>query len=217
MGQRPKREVVLFLVEGKSDRLALSQSIEALYDEIDEKMEVFFPIIREEKWERGGDITSRFGVNPGNIEDKIYELFLRDFFDEEKIMPKDVAQIVQIVDTDGVYIPDDRVLLVQSVPTGPEASTYYGSDQILTLNDSRIRTRNAQKRQILDTLSKKRSIKVKQKTVPYEIYYFSCNPPRSAAGPRTSPTAISATRMDSCAACPSSRSRARITTAPGHT
>ena len=35
MGKRPKRKIVLFLVEGKSDREALQLAIPELYDEID--------------------------------------------------------------------------------------------------------------------------------------------------------------------------------------
>lgn len=42
MGKRPKRQIVLFLVEGKSDRKALQLAIPELYDRIDENIEVFF-------------------------------------------------------------------------------------------------------------------------------------------------------------------------------
>ena len=40
MGKRPKRKIVLFLVEGKSDREALKLDIPALYDQIGEDMGV---------------------------------------------------------------------------------------------------------------------------------------------------------------------------------
>ena len=68
MGKRPKRKVILFLVEGKSDREALQLAVPELYDEIDENFEVFFPTIREDEEEVGGDITSKIGVHPRNIE-----------------------------------------------------------------------------------------------------------------------------------------------------
>ena len=51
----------------------------------------------EDEEEKGGDITSKIQVWPRNIEEKIYELFLKNFFDEQKIMPKDITEIVQIV------------------------------------------------------------------------------------------------------------------------
>lgn len=113
MGKRPKRKIVLFLVEGKSDREALKLAIPELYDQIDEDIEVYFPVIRREDEEKGGDITTSlytdkqgktYWVHPNNIEDAIYTLFLEDFFDREKILPKDITEIIQIVDTDGAYI-----------------------------------------------------------------------------------------------------------------
>ena len=58
MGKRPKRKIVLFLVEGKSDREALKLAIPELYDQIDEDIEVYFPVIRREDEEKGGDITT---------------------------------------------------------------------------------------------------------------------------------------------------------------
>lgn len=41
MGKRPKRKIVLFLVEGKSDREALKLAISELYEQIDDDIEVF--------------------------------------------------------------------------------------------------------------------------------------------------------------------------------
>ena len=47
MGKRPKRKIVLFLVEGKSDQEALQLAIPELYDEIDEDIVFYFHIIRK--------------------------------------------------------------------------------------------------------------------------------------------------------------------------
>ena len=47
----------------------------------------------EDEEEKGGDITSKIQVWPRNIEEKIYELFLKNFFDEQKIMPKDITEV----------------------------------------------------------------------------------------------------------------------------
>ena len=182
MGKRPKRKIVLFLVEGKSDREALQLAIPELYDEIDENIEVYFPIIRKEEEEKGGDITStnyvnkqgkRYWVHPSNIEEAIYELFLDDFFDKEKIFPKDISEIIQIVDTDGAYIPDECVVLDSSL--SEEDSPFYKDDKIACLDVDKIIKRNEQKSENLDYLSSCKTIKVKQKTVPYSVYYVSCN------------------------------------------
>ena len=177
MGKRPKRKIVLFLVEGKSDREALQITIPELYDQIDENIEVFFPIMRDvqnnAEDEAGGDITSRFGVHPRTIESDIYDLFLKNFFDEQKILPKDVSEIIQIVDTDGVYVPDDAVSEGKN-PNGTD-KTYYGTNSIICSNTRNIIKRNEYKRENLDYLSSLNTLKVRQKSPRYSVYYFSCN------------------------------------------
>lgn len=182
MGKRPKRKIVLFLVEGKSDREALKLAIPELYDQIDEDIEVYFPVIRREDEEKGGDITTsrytdkqgkNYWVHPNNIEDAIYTLFLDDFFDREKILPKDITEIIQIVDTDGAYISDECI--VEDSSLQEEESPFYKDDEIACLDVEKIKLRNQQKSENLTYLSKCSTIKVKQKTVPYSVYYFSSN------------------------------------------
>lgn len=173
MGKRPKRKIVLFLVEGRSDRNALQNAVSEFYDRIDENIEVFFPVIRDADVDVGGDITSRIGVHPRNIEGKIYEMFLDDFFDENKILPKDIAEIVQIVDTDGVYISDEAVH--EGTPPDHNGNVYYGENGLVCANRERIIKRNECKRENLDYLSSLIKIKVRQKSVPYSVYFFSCN------------------------------------------
>ncbi len=173
MPKRPKRKIILFLVEGKSDRETLRFAISEIYDRIDDDIEVFFPIIRENEEEKGGDITSRIGVHPRNIEENIYKLFLRNFFDEEKILPKDIYEVIQIVDTDGAYIPDELVCLGEN-PNG-SGKPYYGDSIIACSNISHIIKRNECKRENLDYLSTLSKLKVKQKSPKYSVYYFSCN------------------------------------------
>lgn len=173
MGKRPKKQIVLFLVEGKSDREALHLAIPELYDQIDGNIEVFFPTMVEGEEERGGDITSKYKVWPRNIEEKIYEFFLKDFFDEQKIMPKDITEIVQIVDMDGVYVPDSAVCAGENPAGG--SGPYYTENAIITQQVENIVRRNAHKRENLDYLSSRQTIKVRQKTVKYSVYYFSSN------------------------------------------
>ena len=183
MGKRPRRKIVLFLVEGKSDREALQLAIPELYDQIDENIEVFFPVIRDEdSSEKGGDITSAtytdqkgktHWVHPYNIEEAIYMSFLADFFDENKILPKDISEVVQIVDTDGAYISDEYILKDESL--SKDQSPQYEDNAIVCVDVEKIARRNKQKSENLDYLSGCKNIKIKQKAVPYSIYYFSCN------------------------------------------
>ena len=180
--KRPKRKIVLFLVEGKSEQKALKISISELYDQIDENIEVFFPVIREEKEDKGGDITATFyfdklerkhWIRPSNIENAICSMFLEDFFDKEKIYPKDVAEIIQIVDTDGAFITDDHVKFDPDLDVNK--SIFYHENEIACKDVEKIKRRNAQKSENLNYLSRCETIKIKQKTIPYSIYYFSCN------------------------------------------
>ena len=182
MGKRPKRKIVLFLVEGKSDREALQIAISELYERIDDNIEAFFPIIREDEEERGGDITTSLytdkrnktrWVSPKNIEEAIYLLFLEDFFDEMKIMPKDISEIIQVVDLDGAYIPDDCILFDPDLTE--EESPLYTDTSINCVDVEKIVRRNKQKRENLNDLSSRKTIKVKAQTKPYSVYYFSSN------------------------------------------
>lgn len=173
MGKRPKRKIVLFLVEGKSDRTALSLAVPELFDRIDDSFEVFFPSIREHNVEVGGDITSKRGVEPENIQGLISQLFLEDFFDEEKIYPKDIYEIIQLVDMDGAYA-DDSFIEEGSNPTGEERA-FYERRRILCTNTSSMKEAHNRKRRNLDALTSMHSIKIDSKSVPYSIYYFSCN------------------------------------------
>lgn len=182
MGKRPKRKIVLFLVEGKSDREALQIAISELYELIDDSIEVFFPIIRNADTEVGGDITSsrftnklgkKLWVKTHNIDDAIYALFLEDFFDQEKILPKDISEVIQIVDTDGTFVAEE--MIVMDPDLGKENSPFYTENEILCVAPEIIRRRNQQKSQNLEELSNRDTLRIKQRTVPYSIYYFSCN------------------------------------------
>ena len=170
--KRSKRKVVLFLVEGKSEINLLSQNISMLYDIVDPEIEVFFPTIIE-KNQNGGDITSKYGIHPGVIEKCIYKLFMKSFFDKEKLYPKDIIEIIHIVDTDGVYIPDENIKYKANSDISNKI--YYGENEILTANIESTLERNQRKRQNLDYLSSLSQIKVVSKTIKYSIFFFSTN------------------------------------------
>ena len=168
MGKRPKRKVILVLVEGNTDRRTLEDTITSLYESIDSEIEVFFPVIREEEKDVGGDITTTKKVWPRNIESAIYDRFLYDFFDEMKLLPKDITEIIHIVDMDGAYIDDEFI-------AEGECRIRYTDGGIVTDNRARIIKRNEQKRENVDYLCSLEKITVRQKRVKYSVYYFSSN------------------------------------------
>ena len=171
--QRPKRKVVLFLVEGQSEINVLKPTISALYDSIDPEIEVFFPTIVEDGCDTRGDITSKYGISPEVIEGCIYKLFLKTFFDVEKLYPKDITEIIQIVDLDGAHISDEQIKYGDN-PKG-EDKPYYGDNFILTTDVESIAQRNRRKRANLDYLSSISEIQTKSKRPKYSVFFFSSN------------------------------------------
>ena len=172
-GKRPKRKVVLFLVEGQSEINALKPVISALYDSIDPEIEVFFPTIVEDGGDKRGDITSKNGISPRVIEGCIYKLFFANFFDVEKLFPKDVTEVIQLVDLDGAYIPDEQVVYGEN-PNGVD-KPYYGDNQILTTDVDNMLLRNTRKRENLDYLSSLSELSIKSKRPKYSVFFFSSN------------------------------------------
>lgn len=173
MGKRPKKKIVLFLVEGKSEQNALQVIIPKLYAQVDESIEVLSAMEEREDGDNpGGDITSMFGVTPENIERKIDELFFHPFFLETGLYPKDISEVIHLVDTDGAYIDDSHIRQDESLP---EHKIVYKDDGIYTLNADSIVKRNIRKRANLNHLILLESIKARSKTIPYSVYYFSSN------------------------------------------
>lgn len=172
-GQRQKRKVVLILVEGQSEINTLKPVLSALYDNIDEDIELFFPTIVEDEDNIRGDITSKMGIHPGVIEGCIYKLFLKNFFEVEKLYPKDISEIIQIVDMDGAYIPNSQVIFGEN-PLG-ENKPYYGEATIITTNVDGIIQRNKRKRDNIDYLTSISEISVKSKRPRYSVFFFSSN------------------------------------------
>ena len=78
---RPKRKYILFLVEGYTDINTLSAGILNLYEKYSDQKEyeIKFCTLDEDD-EGGGDITSKYGIEPDNIEKMISKLlFTRSF------------------------------------------------------------------------------------------------------------------------------------------
>jgi len=171
MGKRPKKKVILVLVEGKSDINALSYALPKFFADVNPEYEVYFPIISDVNQE-GGDITAKYGVNPRTIEMCINKLFLHDFLKNEGLYPKDITEIIQIVDTDGAFISSDRIISPEETASD---NIRYEDDAIRTKKRELIIERNERKVENLNYLTELNSIKADSKTVKYSVYYFSCN------------------------------------------
>lgn len=149
-----RRKVVLVIVEGPSDDAALGVMLNQVYD----KDFVYVHIMH-------GDITTRKGVTSQNIISKIGN-DVRAYAKSHHYTAKDFKEIIHIVDTDGAYIPDDKIMEEQECNR-----VLYESDGIHTSNRQAIMIRNQQKRENLYRLRGTGQIW----NIPYSVYYTSCN------------------------------------------
>ena len=209
MPKRNKKEkqapnIVIFLVEGESDKIALEVPLSNLIFDHFPEYEVRFllqerqvsntgdevedvdsdddeddeELLDEVEYAYGGDITTSSFVTPSNIETKITNRFIMPATKKDGIYPKKIAKIIHIVDLDGAYIPDENVVPYSDEHQGNEKPYYDGEGgRIETADVSAIIDRNDRKRKNLEHLLTlpEQKIKVRTKSIPYEIYFFSSN------------------------------------------
>lgn len=164
-------------MEGVSDIRTLESPIGAFLDSIgiEGLIVKFAKLSKNSDGEEisGGDPTSDIDIYPGNIEQSISDRIDRVTEEGIYIYPQEVVKIIQIVDTDGAYIDNQRI--VERDTTSKKENRSYFEDRIET-NDKFATERNLQrKRENLDFLSSKRTFKLKSRTVEYSIYFFSSN------------------------------------------
>lgn len=150
----PKKKVVFVLVEGPSDETALAPFFKTLYD----PNEVYVYV-------EGGDITSQTDVTSGNIINKV-AFRVKDYAKKHKIHNTDFERIIHIVDTDGTFIPGDKVEFDSCCQ-----KTHYELEFIKTANVNRILLRNRNKKNNVSKLGSVNHIW----EIPYKVYYMSCN------------------------------------------
>lgn len=176
--KKPKKEprLILVLVEGASEVNALSGVLEDLYKQIDPQYKVELITLADPDQECG-DITSKYGVHPGNIEKMIWKLFLQPYQIRKQgiMLKKDVKEIVQLVDLDGAFVPEETILYREHEGQVGKDKVVYTEEAIYTSHVDEIRERNERKRANLQHLIGQDTIKVDSRTVPYHIYYFASN------------------------------------------
>ncbi len=192
---------VVFLVEGKSDRKALELPLsEMIYekhpdyqvrfllqqreyhpdedDEDDDEDEDEENAFIEEKYIESGDITTCFLKYQEEIVRKIELRFIKPATRAEGIYPKRIAKIIHLVDLDGAYISDEKVLPFSTDHRNLEKPYYNEHRGVIEARDvSFIRGRNERKRNSIDYLLSlsPQGIKIGSRRIPYEIYFFSSN------------------------------------------
>lgn len=165
---RPRRKVILFIVEGESDYDALYTPIAKLLEDIDE--ELLFDILTAD-----GDVTSDFGKDPNNMNYLLNRYYFKPFFKEKAqyFYPRDVVRVIHLIDTDGCFLPDSHMKLWEREETVD--FPYYEPPYIFHEQPENMVKRNDHKTTNIRYFKSMETIQVISKTVPYEIYYFSCN------------------------------------------
>lgn len=150
-----RRKVVLVIVEGPSDEMAIGIPLKQFFDESRFMVHVVH-----------GDITSQFGVNAGNIKVKL-NAQVKEFEQKNHLkLKEDFAQIIHIVDMDGAFLDENHVIEDSNCDT-----VKYTESGIYTNCREKILSRNERKKQNLSQLRYCKEIR----RIPYSIYYMSCN------------------------------------------
>lgn len=166
--KRPKKKVVLFVVEGQSDMLALERPIETLLDNNAHGIKATFLPVK-------GDVTSDRRNTPSNIEEKINHFYFEPFFSANDFCyPKDVIEVVHIVDLDGTFIPEEYCRSFDDEHFAEEGFV-YGPPFVYGETAEAVKDRNKQKAENITHLLTLSTIKVVSKTCPYSVYFFSSN------------------------------------------
>lgn len=152
----PRKKIILFIVEGITEKIALGLVLSKLLTTSDVQFQV-----------TNGDLTTRNNVSQSTIKNALGEVIKK--FINPVYQSSDILEIVHLIDTDGVFV-DDSAVRQHSATSG--RGTIYAENCIYTDNTANICARNAQKRAILNLLINTSSA---YKGIPYKVYFFSCN------------------------------------------
>ena len=147
------KKIALFLVEGSTDSTALGLVISRLLKDTDVRFHVL-----------NGDICYRFRIAEDNAAKSVMRA-VNGFLQRYRLKKSDLFCIVHIIDTDGAFIPTERVI------RGGTENAHYKDTFIETLSVDSIRSRNELKTAAAQALCKLSDVE----NVPYAFYYFSRN------------------------------------------
>lgn len=147
------KKIVLFLVEGSTDSTALGLVISRLLKNADVRFYVL-----------NGDICYRYHITEDNAARSVMRA-VNGFLQRYRLKKTDLLCVVHIIDTDGAFIPAERVIY------GGTENAHYKDTFIETLSVDSIRSRNEQKTLAAHALCKLSEVD----KIPYAFYYFSRN------------------------------------------
>lgn len=151
---KKERKVVLFIVEGSTDRDSLLGVLQKVFESSSIKFLVM-----------SGDFTVNYGNDPSNIRKNLVD-FVKSEMRKYGLSQKDMIRLIHLVDTDGAFIPDENIL-----PLIEGERICYEAECIKHPSPEKIVARNLQKRGNLGILTSTSSLW----KIPYSCFYFSRN------------------------------------------
>ncbi len=150
-----RKKVVLFIVEGISDR----ESLELILTELEEgDNEIIFQVV-------SGDITSNRNVDRNNIQSRLTKII--EDGGKRKFKASDYREVVHLVDMDAAFISEDNIY-----KNSYGTRFIYNEDGIYAKRREDVIERNNKKKEILNILIDTEKV---YKSVPYRVFYFACN------------------------------------------
>lgn len=150
-----RKKIVLFILEGTSDEIALEGSLRNIY----KPNEIKFCIVKT-------DITTKNKVTKNNIKNKLIGI-IKTELGRSPYKISDILKVIHLTDMDGAYIDEDSIIEDRSCNR-----FIYSETNIRAKSKVNVIGRNKRKRENLEVLISLNSIYNK---LSYNIYYFSCN------------------------------------------
>lgn len=150
-----RKKIVLVIVEGPSDDSALGVILNRLFDKNKVHIEIMY-----------GDITTDMNIDPVDIAKALGEVVKR-YADSMHFKQLHFQQVIHLIDMDGAYIPDDRVV------ENPDAEKLvYSLTNIQTAKRDLLLLRNKHKQSKIERICGMQKV---WGSIPYRAYYMSSN------------------------------------------
>ena len=154
-----RKRAKIVIVEGPSDDTALSVYLSRYFDE------------KEIKFiELHSNVLAKEYKSPNNIITDLNNIIDEFLENNRYIKLTYIDEIVQIVDTDGMFVEDSEVIYDKNA-----VPNRYTLNNIYTDNAERIRYLNKIKTRNLENLLSKNDIVIRKYKIPYSVYYMSRN------------------------------------------
>jgi predicted XRE-type DNA-binding protein len=150
---RKEKKIVLVIVEGITDKVALEGVVSQLLDDRDVRFEM-----------TNGDVTSDAETTVQNIKEKLVAV-IRSYLSQSHLKASDIVHVVHLIDTDGSFVADEKVIYCS------DKRLRYTSEEIETWDVPGILDRNRRKTTIVSKLSSMPQILGRN----YSLFYFSRN------------------------------------------